>query len=590
MAVRRQTHGGELGRRPLDARAIIVGGLTYPAWYWIAPGPNDPWLAWAAIAAALVGFGSASGLGWVSGRAQNRITPAVSGLVTLHFMLLAHANGMQSFYAVGSSMAMMMSVLFIRSETILYGYAGFACSVAIVLYAIDPDPLKLAFWAGPIPVFGFAYTQIRNQAALERELERQVEERTRALTEANRRLREASETRSRLEKELRVQHKVEAVGRLAGGVAHDFNNLLTTIGIYADLVHDGLAPESELREEIRYIQQAQRQATALTQELLTLGRRSHARLEVIDLNQVIREHVALLRRILDDRHELIVSLNDGSDPIRGNIDQLQRIILNLALNAADAMPSPGRLTLETARVTREKMISMSLASPFEEHAEFVCFSVQDTGIGMTPEARDRAFDPFFTTKSDRGSGLGLSIVHGIVSQAGGYVRLASEAGRGARFELYWPIERPTEHTEVPPEVTRGLPAGSRILLVDDEVALRTAVQRVLSTAGCIVTEAGDGQEALETARREEFDLVISDAVMPRMGGVELADHLRNERPELRILIMSAHLNDESLKKVAPDLPFLAKPFAPKEFLEQVEILLGATHGPGDADLDEGHRR
>ncbi len=235
------------------------------------------------------------------------------------------------------------------------------------------------------------------------------------------------------------EDKLEAVGRLAGGVAHDFNNLLTTIGIYAELVLAGLSTDSPLRKQVEQIQEANRQAAALTQQLLTLGRRSHVPIDCINLNEVVSDAEAILRDLLRDDTKLELQLAPELQPIWGNVDQLRQILVNVALNARDAITGPGLLSIETSRCSAKTLAERGISeTPASD--EYVLLRVSDSGTGMDPETRSRAFDPFFTTKEPKQSaGLSLAIVHGIVSQANGHVLLQSEPGEGTRFELYWPL-------------------------------------------------------------------------------------------------------------------------------------------------------
>ena len=237
----------------------------------------------------------------------------------------------------------------------------------------------------------------------------------------------------------RSEDKMEAVGRLAAGVAHDFNNLLTTIGIYADLVLSGLSKESPLRKEVEQIQKANREAATLTQQLLTLGRRSHAEIDFINLNEVVSDAESLLRDLLSDDTKLELQLAPESQPIWGNVDQLRQILINVAINARDAITGPGLFSVEMSRCSAKTLAARDV-SPMPASDEYVLLRLSDSGAGMRPETRNRAFDPFFTTKEPKQSaGLGLSIVYGIVSQADGHVRLQSEPGEGTRLELYWPL-------------------------------------------------------------------------------------------------------------------------------------------------------
>ena len=580
-----------MNRSATVARAYLLAGISYPVWSLLAPAPSDPLAVWLGIGGAFL-VAAAVVVRWdLSHTALANVTVVLGSIVTLHFFLLAAMNDMRPFYAVGSSMSVLATVLIVRSLPAMLAYGGFVGVLAGVLYTAEPDARKLAYWVSPLPTVIFAYHRLGAQLALEQRLEYEVAERTRQLSETNQRLRDEIQTRQRLEEALQVQQKVEAVGRLAGGVAHDFNNLLMTIGVYAELLSDGLPEGSPLRAEVDRIQQAQRQAASLTQQLLTLGSRSHVRLSVLDLDEFVSDLFSLLQRVLGG-HELVFALGAGKHPISGNADQLRQVVLNLALNARDAMTEPGRLTIETARCARDdlaKRLGVEL-----DNAAYVLLAVTDTGSGMSAETRRRAFDPFFSTKPpDRGSGLGLAVVHGIVSQAGGHVRLRSEPGQGARFELYWPLAawpRPSERSSTLLPAERARPAS--ILLVEDEEPVRTALHRVLTSAGYLVAEAGDGEQALAILQDAEthFDLVIADVVMKRVSGFDLAEQLAETRPGAKVLLISGYLNDRSQSDVDGSFAFLAKPFTPQDLDDKVREVLGYSRGLAGEVASSGPER
>jgi signal transduction histidine kinase len=565
-------HGLRFGSSP--AWLYLAAGVNYPLWAFVAPGPVDPFGIWLGISAVFLAMAAIAATRNFTRTTLDLTTVGLSCAVTVHFFLLADWNDMTPFYSVGSSMAVVVALLCTRQPGAMIAYTALVLVLGGILYLSDPDVRKLAYWAGPTPLFLFTYQRLKAQLALERYLEAEVAERTRQLSEANQRLREEIATRTRLEEALRVQHKVEVVARMAGGIAHDFNNMLTTIGVYAELLAEELPEASSMRVEVGHIQEAQREAAALTQQLLTLGRRSHLRLQVLDLDEVICDMSSLLQRVLDG-HEFVFARGVGRHPIHGNVEQLRQLVLNLALNARDAMTEAGSLTIETVRCTRsnlERKLGVAL-----DHETYVLLAVTDTGSGMTEETRCRAFDPFFSTKGpERGSGLGLSTVHAVVSQADGYVRLVSELGKGARFELYWPFARKTFESE---PVT-ALPAVevmgcASILLVEDEGPIRTALSRALVKAGHLVAEAADAKQALAILERSDtrFDLVITDVVMPQTSGFDLAEHVAQTRPDIKVLLISGYLDDRSLSDTDGRFAFLAKPFTPKALAAKVRELL-----------------
>ena len=559
-------------------RSFIVPGLTYPLWPLVTPDvAYDPPAFWVLLGIGFLAVPAVHAWKPLSSSALQNVMSILAAGVTLHLFLLAHLNGMQPFYGVGSALAVLATAIFIRSVPMMVAYSTFVVLLAVTLFAIEPDNAKLAYWGGMGPVLFLAYHRLQIQLARRHELEEVVQERTRQLTRANQLLTAEIEERKRLENELRVTHKMEAVGRLAGGVAHDFNNLLTTIGVYAELVLSGLSEESPLRNEVRQIQRANDQAASLTQQLLALGRRSHVQFELIDLNEVVSDAQAMLRHLLSPETDFVVRLDEEPQLVLGNIDQLQQILINLAINARDAMTGPGRFAIETARCPARELVAQNIASLPNSEA-YVRLSVSDTGSGMAGEARDRAFDPFFTTKEpDQGAGLGLSIVHGIVSQADGYVRLDSEPGKGTRFDLFWPLG---EQARVGDAGSSGAPAPGRaeeVLLVEDEQDLREALHRVLTSEGYHVTEVSSGEEAIELLDRRDspFDLVITDVVMPHMSGFELADRVEASHPGSKILVISGHLSDRALAHLPSRIPFLAKPFTARQLCDKArEVLEG----------------
>jgi signal transduction histidine kinase len=571
------------GDRSLLLRSFVVPGLTYPVWHLLTP-PDavDPFAVWLALGLAFLAVPIVHLLRPLSREALQNVMSGLAACVTLHLFALSALNETASFYAVGGALAVLATALFIRSTGLLVAYSVLAISVGGSVLLLAPDETRAAYWGGTIPVLFFAYYRLKVQLAQRRELEETVRERTQQLTEANRRLRNEAEERTRLENELRTTHKMEAVGRLAGGVAHDFNNLLTTIGVYAELLLDGLPEDSPLRGEVRQIQKANAQASSLTQQLLTLGRRSHVRVELLDLNEVVADAGALLRHLLGPETELVLRLDESPQPVLANVDQLQQILINLAINARDAMSGAGRFTIETARRTSREVAALDAPrSPQTPEAldapEYVLLSVADTGSGMSAEARDRAFDPFFTTKQpDRGAGLGLSIVHGIVSQANGHVRLESELGKGTRLDIFWPVGRPqSKGTELPRTALRAPGRNEDVLLVEDEEDVRVALHRVLVSSGYRVTTADSAESALEITSRPDtsFDLVVADVVMPRMSGFELAERLEVEHPGTKLLLISGHLSDRALEHLSDRIPFLAKPFSASALSEKVRELL-----------------
>jgi signal transduction histidine kinase len=416
----------------------------------------------------------------------------------------------------------------------------------------------------------------REQRAL---LETLVEERTGELLEANRRLQSEIFQRERLEQEMRVVQKMEAVGRLTGGIAHDFNNLITTITVYSELLRRQL-PEGngELARDVDQITESAQEAAALIQSLLSLSRSGSIETVVLDLNSEVAEMADLIGHLLGEHSQLELQLSDDTCRIRANTDEIHQVLINLVLNARDAMPKGGTLRIEVSPLESSALRPPELLGASSDSA-YVVLIVADDGVGMDEETRQRVFDPFFTTKdANRGTGLGLSTVYGIVSQAGGHVRVSSAPGSGSRFELFFPqTAEPLEPRKTPARPAPAEGGRERILLVEDEEDLRQALHRVLAFSGYRVVEASDGAAALDVMESDaqHFDLVVSDVVMPKMSGIELAERLRHLQPDARVLLLSGYLNHESVeeREFPPSAEFLAKPFSPADLTAKVRNVL-----------------
>jgi signal transduction histidine kinase/CheY-like chemotaxis protein len=576
-----------LGPRALLVLAYVVPGLTYPLWHLFAPkGSQDPWIVWWLIGACFLALGLPSlRFAWFRDR-LNYLYSICAFLVTAHLFVLAHLNHMEPFFGVGSTLAVFSTAMLMTSQRLLVWYSGFVTLLAAALYAAGPNPLKVAYWGGMFAPLIFYYQRLGAEldaAALQRRynenLEREVEERTRELSDANDRLETEIAQRERLEEELRLSNKMEALGRMAGGLAHDFNNLFTTIGVYSEFLLQGLPQDSELRSEAEQIQRTTRQASSLTRQLLTLSRRGFVETTVFELNEVIGEVIPVLERILGEDVELSCRLAERPIFLQANRGQIEQVLLNLVINARDAMPRGGNLQLETWTCSAE---DLPFADPGDEprEPEYLALAVADDGIGMDAETRARAFEPFFTTKAgDRGTGLGLSIVYGIVRQSGGQLRLLSAPAKGTRFEIYWPVAH-DEADRSEPEAHSLMVRGhdERLLLVEDQQELREALSRVLQDAGYNVCLAADGEQALDLALEPgaEFDLVVSDVVMPRMSGLDLAEHLAAAKPRIKVLLISGHMSHPSLRdrEVPLGVALLAKPFEPGDLTAKVRELLG----------------
>jgi signal transduction histidine kinase/CheY-like chemotaxis protein len=393
----------------------------------------------------------------------------------------------------------------------------------------------------------------------------------RAAAELERLRRDAE--RAALEEVLVRTQKLEGLGRLAGGVAHDFNNLLTVILSHAALAEEELPAGSAARELVTPIRDAAQRAATLTRQLLTFARKQVTQPRRVDVGDAVAAVSAMLRRLLGAQIEVVPALAPGLWPARVDPGQLEQVIVNLAVNARDAMPGGGRLVLTTANEPLGLVRARERDLP---PGDYVRVSVADTGAGMDPETLRRAFDPFFTTKGDKGTGLGLATSLGIAQQAGGQLWAESAPGRGAVFHLLLP--RATE--EAPPDalplrtpVPEGAPAT--VLVVEDEPAVRETAVRALRRAGHVVLAAADAEEALRLAERHlgRIDLLLTDVVLPGVNGPELARRLRAGRPSLRVLLTSGYAADEALRLSEAGAPFLPKPYTPDELATWVAELL-----------------
>jgi len=379
--------------------------------------------------------------------------------------------------------------------------------------------------------------------------------------------------RVQLEGQLHQAQKMEAVGRLAGGVAHDFNNLLTVILGYSNLLMDQLADNRLLYQEVDEIKRAADRAATLTQKLLAFSRRQVLSLQPVDLDTVVEGMADMLRRLIGEDVELVMKLAPDLGLTRVDPGQVEQIVMNLAVNARDAMPRGGRLVVQTADVELDEAYGRRHAV---QPGPYVMLSVTDTGQGMDAATQARLFEPFFTTKEPgKGTGLGLSTVYGIVRQAGGNIFVYSEPGHGSCFKVYLP--RVQEQGEPRPRPRSDTQGSETVLLVEDEPLVRNLVSEVMRKSGYEVLEFGNGREALARARHHPgaIHLLVTDVVMPGMSGIELSRHLATTHPGMRILFLSGYTDDLVVRQGAlqPGRAFLQKPFTPDVLLRAVRDLL-----------------
>ncbi len=379
-----------------------------------------------------------------------------------------------------------------------------------------------------------------------------------------------------LESQLRQAQKMEAIGQLAGGVAHDFNNLLTTILGYADLAMHSAEGEP-IAESLSEIRKAGERAASLTRQLLAFSRRQVLEPKVLEVNALIEDLQKMLSRLIGEDIELRVALQPGVGRVLADPGQVEQVILNLAVNARDAMPRGGRLTIETADVELDEAFA-------ERHATvrpgpYVMLAVTDTGIGMDAAIQARVFEPFFTTKEkSKGTGLGLATVYGIVKQSGGSIWLYSEPGKGATFKVYLPrVEQAPSSVGLVPGAVSVLGGSETILVVEDEEAVRRLTRRILEARGYRVLEAGNGAEALAAVREhgDAIHLLLTDLVMPDTTGADLAAKLQESRRDIRVLFMSGYTDDAAVRNglLGPGHFFLQKPFTPDALARKVRAAL-----------------
>ena len=380
-----------------------------------------------------------------------------------------------------------------------------------------------------------------------------------------------------LDEHLRQTQKIESVGLLAGGIAHDFNNLLTVIGGNCDLALMALPPDHQATALITEVRLAAARAASLTRQLLTFSRRQVLHPEIVDLNTLVEETGNMLRRVVGDDVVVVIDLDPKLQRVTGDAASLSQVVINLAVNARDAMPAGGTLTIETRNV---QLDDDGATFPDAAPGPYVRLSVRDTGVGMSAQVRARIFEPFFTTKDvGKGTGLGLSVVHGIIRQTGGYIDVASVEGQGTVISVYLPAATEAA-VEAAPLPAAAPPPGTRVLLVEDDVSARRVVARTLRLNGYDVIEAGDGMAALRMLEDDGMavDLLLTDVLMPGMNGRVLADAVRLRRPAARVLFTSGYPDDEVLHLgiERDQVSFLPKPHTAELLLKKVREALART--------------
>ena len=382
-------------------------------------------------------------------------------------------------------------------------------------------------------------------------------------------------TRQReLETQLLQAQKMEAVGLLAGGIAHDFNNMLTIISGFSEILYEAVDPE--LQQDVQSIRDAARRSGALTRQLLAFSRRQVLKPEVINLNQLISEQESLLKPLIGEDVEISLRLDNPIDSVKVDPGQIEQVIMNLATNGRDAMPSGGQITISTQNITIKNEISKEIALP---SGQYVCVSVRDSGTGMSNEVIARAFEPFYTTKQrGSGSGLGLSTAHGIIEQSGGALLIESRVGHGTVMRFYLPITFDEAHgAHRISEISPGPNRSETILLVEDESEVRRLARLTLEASGYQVISAENGEDAFQKVKNniQSIDLVLTDIVMPTMGGIQLVELLKELHPEIKVAMMTGYPGGSPSEGqfVEGDYQIIPKPFKPSELRSMIAHII-----------------
>jgi PAS domain S-box-containing protein len=399
---------------------------------------------------------------------------------------------------------------------------------------------------------------------------------------------DVTETRT-LELQLRQAQKMEAIGRLAGGIAHDFNNLLMVISGYSEFLLERLGPDPRLRGPAQEISNATQRATSLTRQLLAFSRKQMLAPKVLDLNEVVAENLKMLTRMIGEDIDLVMVPSPILGAVRADPGQIDQVIMNLTVNARDAMPHGGKLTIETANVTLDENFTRTHA-PLTP-GNYVMLAISDTGVGMDNETQSRIFEPFFTTKGAKGTGLGLSTVYGIVKQSGGFIFVDSQPERGTAFRAYFPRVDGREDAVAVPD-SLGLPRAERgqetVLLVEDEANLRRLARQYLETQGYKILEAEDGAAALQIVDgyKGSIDLLLTDVIMPGMNGRELAAQASNHLPNVRVLYMSGYAENAVGHDGTLDagINLLQKPFSLPALRDRVREVLDSEPIPAEVAM------
>jgi signal transduction histidine kinase/DNA-binding response OmpR family regulator len=453
----------------------------------------------------------------------------------------------------------------ISSPNVIYGLLCFTGKFDAEDFSEEEERLALTLAAQAASAIENArlYDEIQRHAA---KLQLEIAER-----------KQAEEALKKSEEQFRQSQKLEAVGRLAGGIAHDFNNVLTIIGGYNELVQDELGEDNRVKKEIEGIGKAVQRAASLTRQLMAFSRKQVLEMQIVDLNAIVSNIDEMLHPLLGEDIELLTVPGKDLGKIKADRGQLEQVVMNLAVNARDAMPQGGRLTIITANAQLDEDYARDHFSV--QPGAYIMLAVNDTGCGMDAETRAHLFEPFFTTKElGKGTGLGLSTVYGIVKQSGGHIWVYSEPDVGTTFKIYLPRVEDAADPKPQAKPLKGTYMGSEtILLVEDQKEVRELACRILAKNGYAVLEAGGGAEAIEISERHKgpIHLLVSDVVMPQISGRDLADRLVHSRPEMRRLFMSGYTDDAILRHGILDegVSFLEKPFTSEALARKVREVL-----------------
>jgi signal transduction histidine kinase/DNA-binding response OmpR family regulator len=552
----------------------LVGGASYPLWWWLGPrGPLDPWWPWWLIGglyalASLVGFRRDPSRG-----SRLLFLPSFATAVHLHVLFALHPSS--SFYGVAPAMNVFASLLILNDPRALLAFSVTVLGLSALPVVLGGGSAALYYAAGSATLLLLA----NRRAARARSEQRTATAGLRfALHEAKTRFEREKADRLQLQEELQVAQRMESLGRMAGAFAHEFNNQLMAIYVYGELMEQRIPPNSPLLSDLQKVRDATRGAADLTARLLAFSCRPESHGERADLTQMLRASKLVIEHLMSEKTRVVFEIPDEPCPVPVSPDKVEQVLVNLALNARDAMPDGGALAVELSRRSRSDVLIPARM----ETEELLQLAVTDSGAGIDPVARLRIFEPFYTTRRDEGhSGLGLSVVYGIVKRSGGHIRVTSPPGRGTRFEIFWPAGEIEKRPAPAPSRVESVRVWGRprILLVEDQRALRHSLRRLLEGAGYAVLSAAGGKEALALARRSGFaiDALATDVALPGLGGVELIERLRAKRPGLRVVAFSGHVDGR--RALPEDVTWLHKPFD----FKQLRAALDAQLRPG-ADL------